>query len=160
MALYLHAQDAPYWGTDVAASKSQADILKILDKLGADKAAVQIQRVKNQDKVLVVVFEWPRNTGVFRRFEFPRLPFRKPKYASHTWQPTEKETEQCQKQAARIGYYMLKNLVTFMNIYPHLLTGFTEIPQAGTREDGLSLLIGDIEQDKFLKSLPQNKEPQ
>ena len=151
----LYAQDAPYWGTSVPTERSQAGILQILSKLGASKVGVHLQQVKAQENVMVIVFEWPKNSGVYRRFEFPRLEFRKPKRGRYQAKSTPAQTEQLQRQAARIGFYMLKNLVTFMHMYPFLLTGFAEIPNAGVREDGLALTVGELEHDQLLKALPQ-----
>ena len=153
----LYAQDAPYWGTTVSTEKSQAGILQILGKLGASQVGVHLQQVKTQENVMVIMFEWPKNSKVYRRFEFPRLEIRKPKYGRYREKPTPVQTEQAQRQAARIGFYMLKNLVTFMHMYPFLLTGFAEIPKAGIREDGLALTVGELEQDQLLKALPPSE---
>lgn len=154
----LYAQDAPNWNCAVPEQDSIGDLMGILYKLGAQKVQVGYQNLRGQ-RALLVRFEWPESSEMYRRFEFVPLPIRPPRHA-RGWKPTERQVELARRQMARRAVHLLKQLISFFGSLPQLMTGFLEVPGLPATEDGMARTLGEIETnpDFLKKALPHSKE--
>lgn len=150
----LYAQDAPNWQCRVPEQDSVGDLMGILYKLGAQKVAIGYQKMRGQ-RTLIVRFEWPEDSEMYRRFDFVPLSIRPPRHARSDWEPTELQVEYARRQMARRAVHLLKQLVSFFASLPQLMTGFLEVPGLPATEDGMARTLGELETNPdFRKALP------
>lgn len=107
----LKAQDAPYWeSSEVALEKSVQDVMKLLDKHGCAKTAVQYGRDGRGART--VDFLWQLND----RSYVARFTTLTPGYESR--RSAVRLTEMAEKQMGRIAWWYLKSMLVMVQ-YGH-----------------------------------------
>lgn len=137
------AQDFPYWGTTVAASKSRASLDDELDKFGARVIIIATGRMENK-------ISWRIS------FEYNDKPYLLTFNPLPVYNSTEAKEEQAIKQMGRLAFYTVKNLCMAAELLPASLFGFLALTDACGKtttaaELGVDNIIGQLPGAEFAK---------
>ena len=144
-----HAEDANYWQTTIRPSKSQGEIMELLDDFGAD--GHQLTQGRAGDKLAWLIrFQW---MGRSYRFMFAPLDCRNPDAVHSFGGKRRAHHEQAMFQMGRIAVYFVKAILTAAEAHPHALFGFMELP--GTSgPSGLPSTAGELDVSGVRSALP------
>jgi len=147
-----HAEEANYWQTTVSPSRSQGEIMELLNDFGTSN--YQITQGRTLGSVAWLVrFEW---IGHSYRFIFTPLDCKKPEIVHSFGGDRRPHKEQALYQMGRIAIHFVKAILMAAEAHPHALFGFMELPHTSSG-NGLPLTAGEldiIELQSMLPALP------
>jgi hypothetical protein len=145
-----YAEDFNYWLTTVHPSKSQGEIMALLENFGIENIQVS-QAARDGKAALLVRFHW---NGKPYRFTFVPMLCRNPKRIVKFGGKSRPATEQARYQMGRIAVYFIKAILTAAEVQPDALFGFLEIPTV-INDEGLPLTMAEIDLNLY-KAIPAN----
>jgi hypothetical protein len=120
------AEKGNYWDTTVQPGNSQAEIIALLEKFGAD-GVMFAQGNAGGRFAWLVRFHW--NEANYR-FVFTPLECEIPFKNSNFGGKRRSHAEQAKFQMGRIAVHFVKAILTAAEAQPHALFGFMELPMA------------------------------
>lgn len=143
------AEDQPYWDTTVAPSKSQGEIIEMLESFGAENTV--FMSGQSQGKQAWVI-RFQLESRVYR-FLFTPLDCKYPLLSRSYGGKRRLATDQAKYQMGRRAVYMVKAILTAAQDDPAALFGFLELP--GVRNSaGLPATAAELNVDELTSSLP------
>jgi hypothetical protein len=143
------AEDSNYWQTLVRSSKSQGEIMELLNDFGASN--YQITQGRTGEKLAWLIrFEW---MGRSYRFLFTPLDCRDPDAVHSFGGGRRAHQEQAVYQMGRIAVWFVKAILTAAEAHPHALFGFMELPES-RGPSGLPATAGELDISGITSALP------
>jgi hypothetical protein len=152
-----YAEEANYWVTMVHPTKSQSEIMALLENFGADK--IQFTQGQAGGKFAWLIrFEWK---GHSYRFTFAPLECKTPRAQKSFKGKRRTHFEQSRYQMARVAVHFVKAILTAAEAHPHALFGFLELPETASNGQ-IPRTAGELDvagvQSAFPVLLPAGKE--
>ena len=143
------AEEFNYWNTTVHPSKSQGEIMALLENFGIQNIQVS-QGTANGKTALLVRFHWEEKPY---RFMFVPMDCKSPNRTISFGGKKRTAVEQSRYQMGRIAVYFIKAILTAAEVQPDALFGFLELP-AMTNSEGIPATMAEIDFNKT-KALPE-----
>lgn len=122
-----YAEDMNFWRTSVDLSKSQGEILKLLDSFGASEYGIIRAKLENKEG-LAIRFKWQND---FYRLTFHPYPTRGKSNDTIATKPGGQrisKSEAALRQMGRIAVTYTKGLLLAADYKPETLFSFKELP--------------------------------
>jgi len=143
------AEKANYWATTVHPTKSQGEIIELLEEFGAVNYQMMQGQVSGRFAWLIR-FEWQ---GRSYRFTFTPLECKAPDKVKTFGSKRRAHLEQSKFQMGRIAVHFTKAILTAAEAHPHALFGFMELPET-VSEGGLPRTAGELDISGVVSALP------
>lgn len=144
-----YAEDHNYFETTVHPSKSQAEIIELLEDFGATNYITQ-QGKAGGKLAWLIRFEWE---GQSYRFVFTPLDCRYPNQTKSFSGKRRTHDEQARYQMGRIATHFVKAILTAAEANPDALFGFLELPTVASR-GGVPVTAAELGAEGLTKALP------
>ncbi len=135
-----YAEEANYWQTTVRPSKSQAEIVDMLQSFGAEKLVVS-QGMAHDSLAWLIRFEWH---GAVYRFAFRPLACKFPKKVSSLGGKRLTHAKRAEYQMGRIAVHFVKAILTAAEVEAGALFGFIELPAVARHDGGLPFTAHEL----------------
>ncbi len=148
------AEDSNYWDTTVHPSKSQSEIVEMLEDFGADQIMV-VQGQSAGKFAWLVRFRW--NNANYR-FLFTPKECRYPSKISSFGGKRREHSDQARFQMGRVAAWFIKAILTAAEEKQDALFGFLELPGAGYHPSGVPYTAAELDTRELVSLAPPSPE--
>jgi len=149
-----YAEDSNYWDTTVHPSKSQGEIVEMLEDFGAE----QIMSVQGQSAgkyAWMIRFRW---NGANYRFIFSPKECRTPTKVSTFGGKKRVHPDQARYQMGRTAAWFVKAILTATEERPESIFGFMELPGGGAHPSGIPYIASELNVSELVSLAPPSPE--
>ncbi len=149
-----YAENSNYWDTTVHPSKSQGEIIELLEDFGAD----QIMTVQGQSAgklAWLIRFRW---NGANYRFLFTPKMCRYPSKISTFGGKRREHADQARYQMGRTAAWFIKAILTAAEEKQDAMFGFLELPGAGNHPSGIPYTAAELDTHELVSLAPPSPE--
>lgn len=149
-----YAEESNYWDTTVHPSKSQGEIVELLEDFGADQIMV-VQGQSAGKFAWLIRFRW---NGANYRFIFTPKTCRYPSKTSTFGGKKRAHPDQARFQMGRTAAWFVKAILTATEERPESLFGFMELPGGGMHPSGIPYIASELDTRELIALAPPSPE--